>query len=440
MAEIKEIDISKVVIKERIRNDLGEMKSLQDSLASVGLIHPIAVNSSGGLITGYRRLIAAKNLGWNKIKATFFDGLTELDEFDIELQENLKRKDFNPVELAEALSRRKKIYEKEHPETKLGSTGKGRPKDRLSESDNLKDRFTKDTAQTTGISETVIKETLQLTELPEPLKEKVKSGQLSKSRALKIYRKEKSQINHSINRPSIPDWVQYTNLWHFSQCDPRFGIKGYPGRLPGQIMQNLLYLFTSENDWVLVPFAGSGTEIDVAESMNRNCQAYDINPAPACSGGVNPSRLQEKEITKLDVTKGIPDIRKYKLIFLDPPYSSQKKGHYTDLPTDLSNMSLHWYYKAMEKVINSCKALLTPDGYLAVISSSLRKDNVVYDIPYELAKICEKTGLILVDRIIVPYENASSMTPQWIQQAKKKKFLLRSYRDLLVYRNNSEVV
>ena len=427
MIEIREIDISKIVIKKRSRNDLGDIKSLQDSIASVGLLHPIAVNSNGKLITGYRRLIAAKKLGWNKIKATLFDGLTELDEFDIELQENLKRKDFNPVELAEMLSKRKEIYERLHPEIRKGGDRKSKKfKGRIPSFD-----FTTDTSQKTGISETVIKETLQLTELPEMLKDKVKSGQLSKSHALKIYRQEKSRLNRAKNSTNstaqLPDWVQYTNLWHFSQCDPRFGIKGYPGRLPGQIMQNLLWLFTEENDWVLVPFAGSGTEIDVAKSMNRNCQGYDINPA-------------RKEIIKLDVTHGIPNTRKYKLIFLDPPYSSQKKGHYTNLPTDLSNMSLTDYYKTMAKIIKTCETLLAPRSYLTVISSSLRKNNVVYDIPYELAKICEKLGLILVDRIIVPYENASSVTPQWIEQARKQKFLLRNYRDLLVYRNNSEVV
>ncbi|MEW6557722.1 MAG: ParB N-terminal domain-containing protein, partial [Elusimicrobiota bacterium] len=122
-----DIDISKIVVKKRIRNDLGDIKSLQDSIGNVGLIHPIAVNSNWELITGYRRLIAVKNLGWEKIKATVFHNTTELDEFDIELQENLKRKDFNPVELAEALLKRKQIYEKEHPETKKGQYGaKGR--------------------------------------------------------------------------------------------------------------------------------------------------------------------------------------------------------------------------------------------------------------------------------------------------------------------------
>ncbi|MEW6558195.1 MAG: ParB N-terminal domain-containing protein, partial [Elusimicrobiota bacterium] len=122
-----EIDIKKIIVKERLRKDLGDIKSLQNSIGDVGLLHPIAVNSSGKLITGYRRLIAARNLGWKKIKATIFNNTTELDEFDIELQENLKRKDFNPVELAEALLKRKQIYEKEHPETKKGQYGaKGR--------------------------------------------------------------------------------------------------------------------------------------------------------------------------------------------------------------------------------------------------------------------------------------------------------------------------
>jgi len=35
-------------------------------------------------------------------------------------------------------------------------------------------------------------------------------------------------------------------------------------------------LFTKENDWVLDPFAGSGTTCDAAQEMNRNSVGIEI--------------------------------------------------------------------------------------------------------------------------------------------------------------------
>jgi hypothetical protein len=66
-----------------------------------------------------------------------------------------------------------------------------------------------------------------------------------------------------------------TNLWHFHQCDPRFGAE-HPGRIPGQIMVNLLHLYTERGDLVLDLFAGSGTTIDVCRAMGRECVAFDL--------------------------------------------------------------------------------------------------------------------------------------------------------------------
>jgi hypothetical protein len=45
-----------------------------------------------------------------------------------------------------------------------------------------------------------------------------------------------------------PDSLQYYNVWSFGQCDTRYGLKGFPGRIPGQIIENLLYYYTEPFD------------------------------------------------------------------------------------------------------------------------------------------------------------------------------------------------
>lgn len=47
---------------------------------------------------------------------------------------------------------------------------------------------------------------------------------------------------------------------------------------PKELVSRCIQVFTEEGDTVLDPYAGSGTTILVAESMNRNGIGYEINP------------------------------------------------------------------------------------------------------------------------------------------------------------------
>ncbi len=156
------------------------MSGLVSSIAELGQLNPIAVKENGKgleLVAGLRRLTACATLN-QQVLAIMVKPDDELREIDMQLQENIRRKDFDTLELGEGLKRRQPLYHKAHPETKRGAVGRrgsGEKESRLSKSDNLEtpvDRFTKSTAQKLGISETKAKEALQIAELPR--KEKLK--------------------------------------------------------------------------------------------------------------------------------------------------------------------------------------------------------------------------------------------------------------------------
>ena len=60
-----------------------------------------------------------------------------------------------------------------------------------------------------------------------------------------------------------PDSFQTFNLWNFQNNDPRYGVD-YPGRIPGQIIENVLYYYTQPFEMVIDPFGG-GTTLDVCK-------------------------------------------------------------------------------------------------------------------------------------------------------------------------------
>jgi ParB-like nuclease domain len=87
------IPLNEIKISERQRKDVGDIGDLADSLNQIGQIHNIGVNQDNVLIWGYRRFLAAKSLGWTEIEAVKREGLTYEQEQEIELEEDIKRKD-----------------------------------------------------------------------------------------------------------------------------------------------------------------------------------------------------------------------------------------------------------------------------------------------------------------------------------------------------------
>ena len=93
----------KIGVRQRI--DMGDISELADSMRRLGQIHSIGLHPDGTLIWGMRRHLAAKELGWEEIEAVVRDGLNEADAQEIELEEDIRRKDRTWQEECLALSK-----------------------------------------------------------------------------------------------------------------------------------------------------------------------------------------------------------------------------------------------------------------------------------------------------------------------------------------------
>lgn len=229
---------------------------------------------------------------------------------------------------------------------------------------------------------------------------------------------------------TIPDSLQVSNIWRFSSRDSRFGIKDYPGSIPGQVIENFLYYFTDLFDLVVDPMAGGGTTIDVCKSMYRRYLAYDLNPLK--------TRL---DIKYNDMTKGFPEECKNKkidAIYLDPPYWHTKQ--YNEESVD--KFSRKDYLDFIEKLAIDSHDLVKKDGVIGFICQDIvkkypklykgNKDDKVLSMIH-LAPLFEKTGLELEWRVHVPL-HLGQYNAMKTAYAKEEKIMLNCVRDLLIWR------
>ncbi len=97
--------IEKIKIKKRIRKDLGDLTPLIESLRKHGLMNPVVITRDNFLIAGHRRIESAKSLGWKFIDALIVEEISEIEKLELEVEENVVRKDFSEEELEDARAR-----------------------------------------------------------------------------------------------------------------------------------------------------------------------------------------------------------------------------------------------------------------------------------------------------------------------------------------------
>jgi ParB family chromosome partitioning protein len=107
-----QVPIEDIKVKRRIRKNLEDIEILAESLKIFGQISPIVITSKNVLISGQRRLEAARALGWRTINAVIQEFPDALSKLEYEMEENIQRRDFTPQEVAEAT---KRIYRLKNP-------------------------------------------------------------------------------------------------------------------------------------------------------------------------------------------------------------------------------------------------------------------------------------------------------------------------------------
>jgi len=222
-----------------------------------------------------------------------------------------------------------------------------------------------------------------------------------------------------------PESRQHFDVWQFQSADDTAGSAGFFGRMPPQVVENLLWLYTGPGDIVRDPFAGSGTTIDVAKRMGRRVYASDLTPS-----------TPTLPIHQHDATEPWPAIAsgKAKLIVLDPPYWQQAKGRYSDNPRDLGNVSIDAFNDAWAVVLAHAKSAVRNDGRIAfIVSPTELDDGQVVDHAFAMATAGIAIGLSIERRIIVTYQTQQA-SGQQVEWARKEKRMLKLYRDLVVMR------
>lgn len=93
------LSIDSIIVPERIRQDPGDLTELKNSIMEVGLLNPIIITENYELVSGFRRLMACKELRWSEIEVKIVElGENQVQQLDLEYHENIGRSDLSEAE------------------------------------------------------------------------------------------------------------------------------------------------------------------------------------------------------------------------------------------------------------------------------------------------------------------------------------------------------
>lgn len=111
---LKQLNLEDIKWDKRYREDFTGIEDLAESIKDKGVLQPITVSTDMTLLAGERRVRAAKLAGLTKIPALVRKVDGEIDAREIELMENVFRRDFTWLEEANLIAEIDRLYKEKH--------------------------------------------------------------------------------------------------------------------------------------------------------------------------------------------------------------------------------------------------------------------------------------------------------------------------------------
>ncbi|WP_159436539.1 ParB N-terminal domain-containing protein [Pseudovibrio sp. Tun.PSC04-5.I4] len=163
------LPLKDIVVPERLRPVHQDwIEVLASSLVELGLKEPIVVrevkrgrSKQIELVAGAHRLAAAAKLGWDEIPVSLVEA-SDLQARLIEIDENLMRRELNPLDRAIFLTARKEVHEEMYPDAKHGGDHGNQHTGGRQVANLATWRFSKAAAEKTGLSERSIQRAVSI--------------------------------------------------------------------------------------------------------------------------------------------------------------------------------------------------------------------------------------------------------------------------------------
>ncbi|MFH0766063.1 MAG: DNA methyltransferase [Calditrichota bacterium] len=258
----------------------------------------------------------------------------------------------------------------------------------------------------------------------------------------------------NLSRWKEADEIITDSLWVLKTRDNSGAHLGwYWGNYIPQIPHQMMLRYTKKGDWVLDPFAGSGTTLIECRRLGRNGLGIELNAevstkaAELISSEPNIHKITSEIITgdsrRIDLKSYLSNygINKVQLLLMHPPYHDIIR--FSDNPNDLSNAKTKDYFiKMFGQVVANCTPLLEAGRFLAVVIGDKYEAGEWVPLGFYCMNEVLKYGYSLKGIIVKNFEETRGKRNQhelWRYRALVGGFYIFKHEYILLFKKDRKI-
>ena len=256
-----------------------------------------------------------------------------------------------------------------------------------------------------------------------------------------------------INDLDLANWKELTDIWTDSlwiiQNRDNTGAHSghYHGNFVPQIPHQLLARYTKAGDFVLDPFAGSGTTLIEAQRMNRNSIGIELQEQVAMEaigrihseqkeGIIADTFVDDSKTFDINRIKATYNIDNVQFIIFHPPYWNIIK--FSEDSNDLSNSpTLEDFLENFKKVVRNTIPLLEKGKYCAVVIGDKYANSQIIPLGFYCMQAMQQEGLTLKATIVKNFEETKGKANQkalWRRRALQSGLYIFKHEYIFVFK------
>ncbi|MDK2800343.1 MAG: hypothetical protein PWP27_939 [Clostridiales bacterium] len=256
--------------------------------------------------------------------------------------------------------------------------------------------------------------------------------------------KEEGSSYTAKNSIKITTWepnifkMEATTIWSFpnrgywATHNPK-----YRGNWSPYIPRNIILRYSTEGDYVLDQFLGSGTTLIEAKLLNRRGIGIDIN-RKALKIAESSLNFKKEDYFEPKIVQGdARDLNFIKdnsidLICTHPPYANIIK-YSKNIAGDLSLCDIDEFLEGMVKVSTESYRVLKPNKYCAILMGDTRRKKHMFPLGFKVMEVFLSAGFVLKEIAIKEQHNCKA-TEFWYKKSIDYNFLLIAHEYLFIFR------